>query len=125
MTGMPSACTRASWSTASSRGPARSSARQIVVGAVGAVGVAAVLAAVLARHRAEFATALHAAPLGVLLVAAMLQLVALVARSGAWWICVDAAGGTVARRPLFRAASMATWAASSTRSSARPRESPP
>jgi uncharacterized membrane protein YbhN (UPF0104 family) len=86
--------------------PARSPARRLVVGAGGALGVAAVLAAVVARHRAEFVTALHAAPVGVLLAAAMLQLVALLARSGAWWVCVRAAGGTVARRPLFRAASI-------------------
>src|SRR3954465_10013143 len=81
-------------------------ARRAVIGAAGAIGVAAVLVAVVARRRDEFVAALHAAPLSVLLGAAALQLVALVARSGAWWVCVDAAGGTVGRRPLFRAASM-------------------
>jgi uncharacterized membrane protein YbhN (UPF0104 family) len=81
-------------------------ARRAVVGAAGAIGVAAVLVAVVARHRDEFVTALHAAPVPVLVAAAALQLVALIARSGAWWVCVDAAGGTVGRRPLFRAASM-------------------
>jgi uncharacterized membrane protein YbhN (UPF0104 family) len=80
--------------------------RRIVVGAGGALAVAAVLVAVVARHRDEFLTALHAAPAGVLLAAAALQLVALVARSAAWWVCVDAAGGTVGRRALFRAASV-------------------
>jgi hypothetical protein len=65
-----------------------------------------VLVAVLARHRAEFVTALHAAPVGILVAAAALQLLALVARTAAWWICVRAAGGTLDRRPLFRAASM-------------------
>jgi hypothetical protein len=65
-----------------------------------------VLVAVVARHRDEFATAMHAASVGILVAAAALQLVALVARTEAWWICVGAAGGTVGRRPLFRAASM-------------------
>src|SRR4051812_50223385 len=51
-------------------------------------------------------TALHAAPAGILIAATALQLVALVARSAAWAVCVDAAGGTVARRALFRAASL-------------------
>jgi hypothetical protein len=86
--------------------PARAPARRIVVGVAGAVGVAAVVVAVLAHHRAAFVTALHSAPVGILVAAAALQLVALVARSGAWWICVRAAGGTLARRPLFRAASL-------------------
>jgi uncharacterized membrane protein YbhN (UPF0104 family) len=86
--------------------PTRSAARRIVIGAGGAVGAAAVLVAVLARRRDEFVTALHAAPVGILLAAAGLQLLAHVARSGAWWICVDAAGGSVGRRPLFRAASV-------------------
>src|SRR3954452_22496758 len=81
-------------------------ARRAVVGAAGAIGVAAVLVAVVARHRDEVVTALNAAPVPVLVGAAALQLVALVARSGAWWVCVDAAGGTVGRRPLFRAASL-------------------
>ncbi|HSD80469.1 MAG TPA: lysylphosphatidylglycerol synthase domain-containing protein [Solirubrobacteraceae bacterium] len=70
------------------------------------MGVAAVLVAVLAGHRAEFETALQAAPLWILAIAALLQLVALLARSEAWHVCVGAAGGTVSRRRLFRAASL-------------------
>ena len=85
-------------------GPARG--RRIVVGVAGAVLVAGALVAVLAHHREEFVTALHAAPLGILLAAAALQLVALVTRTAAWGVCVTAAGGTVARRVLFRAASL-------------------
>jgi len=81
-------------------------ARRVAIGVGGAVVVGAVLVAVIARRREEFVTAVHAAPAGILLAAAALQLVALLARSGAWWICVDAAGGRVGRRPLFRAASM-------------------
>jgi hypothetical protein len=73
---------------------------------VGAAAVAAVLAAVLAGRRADFSTALHAAPIWLLAVAALLQTVALVARSEAWNVCVRAAGGTVGRRRLYRAASL-------------------
>jgi uncharacterized membrane protein YbhN (UPF0104 family) len=81
-------------------------ARRIVVGAGGAVGVAAVLAAVLVHRREEFVAALGTSPAAVLVAAVTLQLLALVARSEAWRVSVHAAGGTVARRPLFRAASM-------------------
>jgi uncharacterized membrane protein YbhN (UPF0104 family) len=86
--------------------PARVGARRVAIGACVPVGVAAALVAVVARHRGDFVTALHSAPMGILVAAAALQLLALVSRSGAWWICVAAAGGTVDRRPLFRAASM-------------------
>jgi uncharacterized membrane protein YbhN (UPF0104 family) len=85
---------------------ARAPLRRVAVGVGGAVGAAAVLVAVLAHRRDEFVTALHAAPAGVLVAAAALQLVALIARSAAWAVCVEAAGGTVARRALFRAASL-------------------
>jgi uncharacterized membrane protein YbhN (UPF0104 family) len=85
---------------------ARAPVRRVLVGVGGAIGAAAVLVAVLAHRRDEFVTALHAAPAGILIAATALQLVALVARSAAWAVCVDAAGGTVARRALFRAASL-------------------
>jgi uncharacterized membrane protein YbhN (UPF0104 family) len=90
----------------SSARPARGRARRIVVGAGGALGAAAVLVAVLVHRREEFVAALRTAPVAILVVAATLQLVALVARSEAWRVSVDAAGGTVRRRPLFRAASL-------------------
>ncbi len=73
---------------------------------IGAAAVAAVLAAVLAGKRTDFADALHAAPVWLLALAAVLQTVALVARSEAWHVCVRAAGGTVGRRRLYRAASV-------------------
>jgi uncharacterized membrane protein YbhN (UPF0104 family) len=73
---------------------------------VGALVAAAVLVAILWGHRDEFKTALSSASIGVLLAAAALQLVALLARSEAWHICIEAAGGTVARRILYRASSM-------------------
>jgi hypothetical protein len=71
----------------------------------GAVAVTAALAYVLADRRDEFSTALTAAPMWILVVATALQLLALVSRTEAWRICVLAAGGTVGRRCLFRAAS--------------------
>lgn len=72
---------------------------------VGILGTAVGIAALLAGHRAEFTTALGAAPLGVLALVAAMQTVALLARSEAWHTSVRAAGGTVSRRRLFRAAS--------------------
>ena len=73
---------------------------------VGGVGAAAVLTAILAGRRDEFAEALSSASIGILVAASALQLVALLARSEAWHVCIAAAGGTVARRVLYRASSM-------------------
>src|SRR5436190_5750599 len=73
---------------------------------VGAIAAAAVLVAIPWGKRDEFSTALSSASITVLLGAAALQLVALLARSEAWHICIEAAGGTVARRVLYRASSM-------------------
>jgi uncharacterized membrane protein YbhN (UPF0104 family) len=73
---------------------------------VGSLATAAVLAAILAGRGDEFTTALSAAPLSVLAGTALLQIVALVARSEAWHVTIEAAGGTVPRRVLFRASSM-------------------
>jgi uncharacterized membrane protein YbhN (UPF0104 family) len=65
-----------------------------------------VLVFVLAGKRHEFADALSSAAVWVLAVAVLLQIVALVARSEAWHLSIEAAGGTVARRILYRASSM-------------------
>src|SRR3954468_10700413 len=73
---------------------------------VGAIVAGAVLGAILWGHRDEFSTALSSASIALLAAAAALQLVALLARSEAWHICIQAAGGTVARRVLYRASSM-------------------
>src|SRR3954471_17306172 len=73
---------------------------------VGALAVAALLAVVLAGRRHEFAEALRAAPLGVLALAAALQLVALVTRCEAWCTCVGAAGPTISHGRLFRAGAL-------------------
>jgi len=72
----------------------------------GALVVTAALAYVLSDRREEFGTALKAAPLGILLAATALQLLALVSRTEAWHVSVTAAGGTVGRRCLYRAASL-------------------
>jgi uncharacterized membrane protein YbhN (UPF0104 family) len=86
--------------------PRRRARRSVLTTVAGALTVTAVLAYVVADRREEFGTALQAAPLWILLVAAALQLVALVARTEAWRVCVAAAGGTVGRRCLYRAASI-------------------
>ena len=83
----------------------RSRRRRVWTTIGGGLVATAVLAYLLADRRDEFATALTAAPVWILVVATVLQLLALVSRTEAWRICVVAAGGTVGRRCLFRAAS--------------------
>ncbi len=78
--------------------------RRVMLSVLGALAVTAVLGFVLARRRSQFTAALHAAPVSLLALAAALQILALLARSEAWHVCVRAAGGTVTRRLLFRAA---------------------
>jgi uncharacterized membrane protein YbhN (UPF0104 family) len=73
---------------------------------VGSVATAAVLVAALAGHRDEFEQALSQASLWLLAVTTLLQIVALLARSEAWHLTIEAAGGRVERRVLFRASSM-------------------
>lgn len=74
----------------------------------GSLVTAAILAYVLAGRRHEFATALERASIWILLVTTLLQIVALVSRSEAWHLTIEAAGGTVARRVLYRASAMQT-----------------
>ena len=78
--------------------------RRVMLIVLGAVVVACLLGFVLAGRRAQFTAALRSAPISLLALALLLQILALLARSEAWNICVRAAGGTVARRLLFRAA---------------------
>jgi uncharacterized membrane protein YbhN (UPF0104 family) len=80
--------------------------RRIAITVVGSLATAAILAFVLAGRRHEFADALSMASAWVIVVTALLQIVALVARSEAWHLSIEAAGGTVARRILYRASSM-------------------
>jgi uncharacterized membrane protein YbhN (UPF0104 family) len=73
---------------------------------VGSLATAAVLVFVLAGRRHEFATAISGAAAWVLGATVLLQIVALLARSEAWHLSIEAAGGTVARRVLYRASSV-------------------
>jgi hypothetical protein len=73
---------------------------------VGSTVVAAAIAVGIAGKQGDFASAFVSAPLWVLCVAVGLHIVWLVARSEAWHVCVGAAGGTVCRRRLYRAASV-------------------
>ncbi len=80
--------------------------RRTPITIVGSLATAALLAAALAGQRHEFATALESASIWILLAATVLQIVALLARSEAWHRTIEAAGGTVNRRILYRASSM-------------------
>jgi hypothetical protein len=78
--------------------------RKVVLSVLGALVVTGALGFVLAGHRGQFVAALHSAPISLLAVSASLQILALLARSEAWNVTVTAAGGSVPRRLLFRAA---------------------
>jgi uncharacterized membrane protein YbhN (UPF0104 family) len=79
---------------------------RVLITVVGSLATAAVLGYVLAGRRDEFVDAISDAAPWVLAVTALLQIVALLARSEAWHLTIEAAGGTVARRILYRASSM-------------------
>ena len=78
--------------------------RRAALSTVGFLVVTGVLGLELAGRRRQFTTALHTAPLWLLAIAALLAVVALLARTEAWYLCVRAAGGTVGRKIMFRAA---------------------
>jgi uncharacterized membrane protein YbhN (UPF0104 family) len=80
--------------------------RRTLITIVGSLATAAVLALVLSGRRHEFGVALSDVAAWVLGVTVLLQIVALVARSEAWHLTIQAAGGTVDRRILYRASSM-------------------
>jgi uncharacterized membrane protein YbhN (UPF0104 family) len=80
--------------------------RRVALSVLGALVVAGVLAFVLAGRSGQFSAAIRTVPIPLLAVAVSLQIVALLARSEAWNVCVRAAGGTVSRRVLFRAAAV-------------------
>jgi len=71
---------------------------------VGAVVVTGALGVELTGRSGQFTAALRAAPLWILAVTILLQIVALLARTEAWNVCVRATGAAVSRRVLFRAA---------------------
>ena len=72
----------------------------------GSLVVGGALVVGLWGKRADFAVALGLAPVWILAAAILLHVVWLVARSEAWHVCVGAAGGSVSRRRLYRAASL-------------------
>jgi hypothetical protein len=80
--------------------------RRTAITVIGSLLTAGALVVGLAGRRHEFSTALSNVALPVLAGAALLQIVALLARTEAWHLSIDAAGGSVARRLLYRASSM-------------------
>ncbi len=80
--------------------------RRVLIAVLGSVAAAAVLVVLLAGRRDEFTAAISDAAPGVLAVTVLLQIVGLLARSEAWHLTIQAAGGTVDRRVLYRASSM-------------------
>jgi uncharacterized membrane protein YbhN (UPF0104 family) len=80
--------------------------RRTLIMVVGSLATAAALLFLLSGRRQEFETALSAVTAWVFAVTVLLQIVALLARSEAWHLCIEAAGGTVERRVLYRASSM-------------------
>jgi uncharacterized membrane protein YbhN (UPF0104 family) len=114
MSSLTSAAVEAAPSSTRARSPARLGGRLLAFAnhrrtpltIAGSLAVAALLVAVLAGRRAEFTAALSSASAWVLVATALLQVVALVSRSEAWHLTIEAAGGTVNRRVLYRASSM-------------------
>ncbi len=80
--------------------------RRVPLTVAGSTATLAGLTAVLAGRRHQFATALSGPAWWVLALATLLQIAALLARSEAWHLSIEAAGGTVARRVLYRASAM-------------------
>ena len=72
----------------------------------GSLGTAAVLVWLLAGRADEFTAALSGVAASVIVGTALLQALALVSRSEAWHLSIEAAGGTVSRRVLYRASSV-------------------
>ena len=72
--------------------------------AVGTLLAVGVLLFVVAGRRGQFASAPAGAPWWALTAAAALRTASLLSRTKAWNVCVRAAGGTVGRRRLYRAA---------------------
>jgi uncharacterized membrane protein YbhN (UPF0104 family) len=81
--------------------------RHRFVVAFGGAGLTiAALVYALSGRREEFATALAGASWWILAATAGLQTIALLSRSEAWHVTIEAAGGRIERRVLFRASSM-------------------
>jgi uncharacterized membrane protein YbhN (UPF0104 family) len=80
--------------------------RRTTLTAAGAVAGFALVAVAVGGKWGSFEHSLTSAPLWILALATLLQLGSLLARSEAWYRCVCAAGGSVDRRRLYRAASV-------------------
>jgi uncharacterized membrane protein YbhN (UPF0104 family) len=78
--------------------------RRGVLTAVGTLLAVGVLVLVLAGRWGQFASAAAGAPWWTLTAAVALQTASLLARSESWNVCVHAAGATVDRRRVYRAA---------------------
>jgi hypothetical protein len=79
---------------------------RVLITVAGSLLTAGALIFALSGRRDQFDMALSSAALWVLAVISLLQIVALLARTEAWHLSIEAAGGTVARRVLYRASSM-------------------
>src|SRR3954452_6402144 len=87
--------------------PARRFVRRPVVGASAALLVAAGgLAAIFATKGHDFSVALGSVSPSILAIAVGIELLWIIARVKAWAVCIDAAGGSVKQRTLFRSASL-------------------
>src|ERR1700760_2317111 len=93
-------------SSASTLLDGRAGRRRTPIVIAGSLACAALLVIVLAGRRHEFTASLSSVAVPVLLVTVVLQIVALLSRSEAWHLSIEAAGGSVARRALYRASSM-------------------
>jgi uncharacterized membrane protein YbhN (UPF0104 family) len=80
--------------------------RRNLLTVVGSLITATALVLLLAGRRDEFTAALSSVAVWVIVVTVLLQIIALVARSEAWHLTIEAAGGVVERRILYRASSM-------------------
>jgi uncharacterized membrane protein YbhN (UPF0104 family) len=80
--------------------------RKVAWGVLGTTVATGILVYVLYDRRDDFAQALREASIAVLILAAFLQIVALVTRTEAWHICVKAGGATCGRRVLHHSAAL-------------------
>lgn len=81
-------------------------AHPVAVTVIGTVVVAGMLTAGLWNKREDFADAFSSASALTLVAAVGTQIIWLIARSEAWHVCVEAAGGSVDRPRLYRAAAL-------------------
>jgi uncharacterized membrane protein YbhN (UPF0104 family) len=79
---------------------------RVLITVSGSLVTAGALVFALSGRRHEFATALSSVSAWVICVTSLLQVVALLARTEAWHLTIEAAGGSVARRVLYRASSV-------------------